>query len=106
LICDQLDEIDAIGEIHEDLTSHSSQNFVQGPQFCGKLLFDGHITLRSQQSPVSLASLEDSFHAQLSIWLAKELVNLNISLPCAVNFGPDDLVCDVHSCSLSILDTI
>lgn len=109
MIHDHLDEIDAsaidddaVGEIHEDLTLHLSQNFAQGPELRGKLLIDGHITLRSQQPPVSLASLEDSFHTRLFIWLAKELVNFDISLPCAVNFGPDDLVCDVHARSLSV----
>ena len=112
LIRADLDEIDAgagddaVNEIYEDSPSHRSQSGGQFAEVRGKLQFDGHITLRSQQSPVPLASLGDSFHTQLSIWLAKELPNLDTSLLCAVNLGPGDLVSDLHACYLSILDTV
>jgi hypothetical protein len=112
LIHADLDEIDAgagddaVDETHESLSLHLSRNNAQGPEVCGKLLIDGHITLRSQQPPTSLASLEVSFRTRLSVWLASELANLGISLPCAVNFGPGDLVSNVHACNLSVLDSV
>jgi hypothetical protein len=91
-----LDELDAGAG---DETYEDSQSDGQLPELRGKLLHDGHVTLRSQQPQVRLASFgDDSFHTRLSVWLAKELGNLNISLPCAVDFGPGDLVSDLHAC--------
>jgi hypothetical protein len=102
LIRVDIDEIDAeaddgaVDETHED-----SQSDDQLPELRGKLLIDGHVTLRSRQPPVPLASLgDDSFRIQLSAWLTNELANLDIPLPCAVNLGPGDLVSDLHLLSV------
>jgi hypothetical protein len=103
LIRAHLDEIDASAgddaarEIREDSSSHSSQSVAQGPEFRGKTVVHGHITLRSRQSPVSFASMGDSFRTRLSVWLAKALADLDIRLPCSVKFCPGDLVSNVHT---------
>jgi hypothetical protein len=101
LIRTELDEIDKntgdineIDEIPEQISSDPSQILEEGPKLRGKLLSNGHITLRSRQPPVSLSSKGDSFRTQLSNWLAYQLRLLDISLPHAVNFGRDDLVSD------------
>jgi len=64
----------------------------QGAELRGKLLIDGHITLHSQQQPIALDSLGDSFHTRLSAWLANQAAILEVSLPCPVNFEPSDQV--------------
>jgi hypothetical protein len=103
LICAHLDEIDAsadndaAGEIHKDLSLHSSQSIAQGPEFHGKTVVHGHIMLCSQQSPISFASMGDSFHTQLSIWLVKALADLDIHLLCLVKFCLGDLVSNIYT---------
>ncbi|KAI9431139.1 hypothetical protein F5148DRAFT_1296111 [Russula earlei] len=102
LMCSQLDEIDETrgdnlvdsDEAPEDLPSDPSQNHVHGqydgPELHGKLLFDGHIILRSQQPMVTLGSIGDSLHEQLSNWLCLQAVYLQIPSSYAmINLDPD-----------------
>ena len=106
----QLDEIntsagnDKVDEIAENTDpSQSIEEYVNDlPELCGKLLFHGHITLRSQQPARKLSSMEDSFHTRLSVWLGHELARLDVPLPCAVNFGLDDFVSDASAPRVSV----
>ncbi|KAI9434563.1 hypothetical protein F5148DRAFT_1154764 [Russula earlei] len=98
----QLDEIDEtrgdnlvdLDKAPEDLPSDPSQNCVHGqyngPELHGKLLFDGHIILHSQQLMVTLGSIGDSLHEQLSNWLCLQAVYLQIPSSYAmINLDPD-----------------
>jgi len=62
----------------------------------GRILIDGHITLRSHQPTSTFASLGDSFRTRLVKWLADELAANDISLPCPVQFDPGDQVSCSH----------
>lgn len=64
----------------------------------GKTLIDGHIALRSQQPTSTFASLGDSFRTRLVKWLTDELAANDITLPCPVQFGPDDQVSWFNQC--------
>ena len=63
----------------------------------GRVLIDGHIALRSQQPTSTFTSLGDSFRTRLVKWLADELAANDITLPCPVQFGPDDQVRCLHT---------
>jgi hypothetical protein len=63
----------------------------------GKTLIDGHICLRSQQPTSTFTSLGDSFRTRLGKWLADELAANDITLPCPVQFGPNDQVSCSHA---------
>jgi hypothetical protein len=103
LLRGQLDEINAsagdddVDEIAENLTSGPSQSGAEHdwPELRGKLLLDGHVTLRSRQPTRKLSLMEDSFRTELSVWLGRELVHPEDPSPCPVNLGPDDNVSDV-----------
>jgi hypothetical protein len=112
LLRDQLDEIntdgddDKVDEIAENFSLDPSQSvgeYVNDlPELRGKLLFHGHITLRSQQPARKLSSMEDSFRTGLSVWLGHELARLEVPLLCAVNFGPDDFVSNASVTHVSV----
>ena len=115
LLRDQLDEIntngddDKVDEIAENVSLGPSQSVGEDvndlPELRGKLLFHGHITLRSQQPARQLSLMEDSFRTGLSVWLGSELACLEVPLPCAVNFGPDDFVSDASVPRVSVFLT-
>jgi hypothetical protein len=87
-----------------DLSSEPLQSVAQGPALRSKVHHSGHITLRSKQPQMTLASLEGSFCAQLSGWLACELAAHGIAPSCTVQFGPDDYVGDSFSSCPSVLE--
>jgi hypothetical protein len=62
----------------------------------GKILTDSHLTLHSWQPASTFASLGNSFHTWLVKWLANEPDTNDITLPCPVQFGPDDQVSHSH----------
>jgi hypothetical protein len=63
----------------------------------GKILTDGHLTLHSRQPTSTFTSLGDSFRTWLVKWLANELDANDITLPCSVQFGPDNQVSCSHT---------
>ena len=65
---------------------------VQGPEVRGKVFYDGHIELRSQQPPTAVFSLGDNIHLRLATWLTTELAAIDVQLPGAIVFGPEDNV--------------
>ena len=77
--------------IEEPLTTPLSV-VLQGPELRGKVFFDGHISLHSQQPPAPLVSFGDSFHIRLANWLTAELEASSVELPGAIEFGPSDYV--------------
>ncbi|KAH9953929.1 hypothetical protein BC827DRAFT_1280060 [Russula dissimulans] len=93
LIHNQINEVNASSDEYDiSEVSEATSSIPQGPELHGKLLIDGHITLRSQQQSVTLDSLGNSFHTQLSTWLTDQLAILNISSLSTVNFHPEDHV--------------
>ena len=50
----------------EELLTTPLSVVLQGPELQGKVFFDGHISLHSQQPPATLVSFGDSFHIHLA----------------------------------------
>ncbi|KAF8266327.1 hypothetical protein EI94DRAFT_1850454 [Lactarius quietus] len=82
LIRSQIDEIDKLNAntltpdeespTHPDLLP-GSLSTAQGRGLWGKVFYDEHISLHSQQPPVTLLSFGDGFHIRLAKWLTAEL---------------------------------
>ena len=107
LIHSQIDECDELARktatnqdpdtdslAHEGSTT-ASLSMVQSQcmkELRGKVFFDGHVLLHSQQTPVSLLSIGDNFHTCLANWLSAELEAIHVQLPCNIELSADDYV--------------
>ncbi|KAH9961701.1 hypothetical protein BGW80DRAFT_1181151, partial [Lactifluus volemus] len=110
LIRSQIDEVDDIAS--SDVTSGGnpfepspgpsvpSSSITQGLELQGKVFVASQVTLRSQQSKTTFASLSafgGALHARLSTWLTNELVANHEDLPGVIKFHLDDQVMEYRS---------
>lgn len=102
LIHSLIDELDASNanietdqniDASSEMPSTNPLSVAQGPTgLRGKVFYDGHVSLHSQQPPATLLSFGDNFHTRLSNWLRTELAAVGVQLPCNFELTPSDYV--------------
>jgi hypothetical protein len=74
----------------ESLPIGTSLEQPAAPKLQSKVVFDGHLSLHSQQPPAPLLSFGGGFHQVITEWLPRDLDTSGIRLSEAIVFSPED----------------